>query len=502
MELTEEQYAALKVCYDKVKPVKDALTAQHSALAARLAQLQSSQHTKQRAFEHGAQEVYSWVHAASAGSQAPGATAAGMTPQATLLARQAQRAKELKEQQHLQQQLQLQQQQQLAAMQQLDSNAAAANEQGLLQLGSVALRAKVASAADADQLAVLLSQGLQEAAAAKRSSADSHRVVADGGFEAFVADNCPLSPACGTVPTATAFTAAPPHVAATSAMQQRQQQQRQVRFAESPVEQQHSAPSPQPQTSADAAEQFRQSFVQPDAAAAAATGRAGSSEVAVKVEESEYQFAIIDQVLDDDLLLDQITNEENCVENCMESGTATATAAAAAAPGAAVPEGGASSSGYLNMGPAGGSGSSDNTQLLIGGAAGMNNNSVAAPAAAAARSGAPLQMLSRDEVAAAVLGAVQDGASSSSTGQGLNSVIARSSSQCQRDLLMHVGSKEQQQVEQEMDRITSQLKMQQYCLALHMHNVCSKKQIALHYLHCFPFVPEAFSCESLCHVLH
>jgi hypothetical protein len=478
MELTEEQYAALEVRYDKVKPVKDALTAQHSALAARLAQLQSSQHTKQRAFEHGAQEVYSWVHAASVGSQ--GATAAGMSPQATLLARQAQRAKDLKEQQ-----------QQLAAMQQLDSDAAAANEQGLLQLGSVALQAKVASAADADQLALLLSQGLDEAAG-KRSSVDSHRVVADGGFEAFVADNCPLSPACGTAPPATAFTAAQPHVAAISAMQQQQQQ---VRFAALPVEQQRSAPSPQPQTSADAAEQFRQSFLQPDAAAAVA-GRAGSSEVAVKVEESEYQFAIIDQVLDDNLLLDQIMME-GCVENCIESGT-TGTAVAAAAP--AIPEGGASSSGYLAMGPAGGSGSSDNTQLLIGGAAGMsNNNSVAAPAAAAAaaaaRSGAPLQMLSRDEVAAAVLGAVQDGASSSSTGQGLNSVIARSSSQCQRDLLMHVGSKEQQQVEQEMDRITSQLKMQQYCLALHMHNVCSKKQIALHYLHCFPLVPEAFSCE-------
>jgi hypothetical protein len=100
-------------------------------------------------------------------------------------------------------------------------------------------------------------------------------------------------------------------------------------------------------------------------------------------------------------------------------------------------------------------------------------------------------MLSQDEVAAAVLGSSgSDGAA-----QVLTSVIARSSSQCQRDLLMHVGSKEQQQIEQEMDRVTAQLKMQQYCLALHMHNVCSKKQIALHYLHCFPFIPEAFSCE-------
>jgi hypothetical protein len=474
MELTEEQYAALKVCYDNVKPVKDALTAQHSALAARLAQLQSSQHRKQRAFEHGTQEVYSWVHAAALGGK--GATAAaGMSPTAALLQRQAQRAKELKEQQQLQQ---------LAAMQQPDSGTAAAGSQGLLHLGSVALQAKVASAADADQLAMLLTQGLEEAAA-KSSSVDSHRVVADGGFEAFVADNCPLSSACGSVPT-TALTAAQPAM----------QQQQQVRFARLPVEQQQNvqqqnAPSPQSQTSADAAEQFRQSFLLPDAAAAAAE-HAGSSEVVVKVEGLEHQFAIIDEVLDDDLELDQIMTED-----CRQSGTATAAAAPAAL------EGGASSSGYLNIGPAGGSGSSDNMQLLIGGAARKSDNSAAvavqpppaAAAAAAAPSGSALQMLSRDEVAAAVLGAVQDGGSSSTAGQGLNSVIARSSSQCQRDLLMHVGCKEQQQVEQEMDRITSQLKMQQYCLALHMHNVCSKKQIALHYLHCFPFVPEAFSCE-------
>ncbi|KAF6251041.1 hypothetical protein COO60DRAFT_1629159 [Scenedesmus sp. NREL 46B-D3] len=214
-----------------------------------------------------------------------------------------------------------------------------------------------------------------------------------------------------------------------AALKQHQQQQlRQVHLA-APV-QRASSPSPQLQTSADAALQFRRSFLQPDAAAAAgwpaaaapatpgaATSAAActwlpaSPNLATEEEGAAYQYDVIDAVLDGQLELEQV-------------------------------------------------------------------------------------MLSREEVAAAVQRGAPDGCSSGAACQGLNSVIARSSSQCQRDLLMHVGSREQQQIEQEMDRITSQLKMQQYCLALHMHNVCSKKQIALHYLHCFPFIPEAFSCQS------
>uniref|UniRef100_A0A383VN90 Uncharacterized protein n=1 Tax=Tetradesmus obliquus TaxID=3088 RepID=A0A383VN90_TETOB len=470
MELTGEQLAALKVCYDRVKPVKDALTAQHAALAARLAQLQSSQHSKQRAFEHGAQQLYSRVHAESTHGAA---ASAAMTPQAALLARQAERA------QQLQRQAQLQMQISGAAA----AHAASTPQGGLLQLGSVALQAKVASAADAEQLAQLLEQSLQEAA----------KSATTGSGGATVAESV-SSPACGAAVAATVSTATWPQAAATPALQQQQQQVRQVHFAV-PV-QQHSRVSPdQPQSSAEAAMQLQQSFLQADAAAAAAAAAASwqmnagaampgsaaaaaasaasSPELAMNVESAAYQYAVIDTVLDSQLELDP----------GMDSGTAAA---------AAGMETLCSSSG--NAGLAGSSSSPDNLllqqhlqqqqqqQQQIG------NTAAAAPAATAAGEG--VAMLSRDEVAAAVLGAAQ---CSTGGGEALTSVIARSSSQCQRDLLMHLGCKEQQQTEQEMDRITAQLKMQQYCLALHLHNVCSKKQIALHYLHCFPFIPEAFS---------
>jgi hypothetical protein len=507
MELTEEQKAALQVCYGKVKPVTDALTAQHAALAARLAQLQSSQHSKQRAFEHGAQELYSWVHAAPASNAAAAAAAAaspagGLSPQAALLARQAERAQQLKRQQQLQRQ-----QQHLGAMQQQICNAPAAaspeGQGGLLQLGSGALQAKIASAADVDELALLLSQSLEEA---------GKSVMTNSGCAtaATVADS--ISSPAGYVAAPTASTATGSGAKASPVLQD---QQRQVHFA-MPVQQQQqqqqqqqslASPHSQSQSSADAAMQLQQSFWQQDAAAvaaagwpssagfptqpgtaaaaaAAAGGYTGSPGITANVgDNAACQYAVIESAVD--TLLD--------LHPVMEQGFDSGTAAAAGVDGLC------SSSGNARF-PAGGAfaaaggGSSDNTPLLVSSTPCANNSAAASPAAAATPNRPGLQMLSREEVAAAVLGAAQD-TSSSSASQVLTSVIARSSSQCQRDLLMHVGSKEQQQIEQEMDRITAQLKMQQYCLALHLHNVCSKKQIALHYLHCFPFIPEAFSCE-------
>ncbi|WIA14764.1 hypothetical protein OEZ85_003249 [Tetradesmus obliquus] len=65
-------------------------------------------------------------------------------------------------------------------------------------------------------------------------------------------------------------------------------------------------------------------------------------------------------------------------------------------------------------------------------------------------------------------------------------------------MLLPVSSKEQRDIEQQLDVIIEQLKMQYFCQMLQFFNVLTCKQLAGNYVDAWPFVPDGFSmCEAL-----
>uniref|UniRef100_A0A383V8U2 Uncharacterized protein n=1 Tax=Tetradesmus obliquus TaxID=3088 RepID=A0A383V8U2_TETOB len=65
-------------------------------------------------------------------------------------------------------------------------------------------------------------------------------------------------------------------------------------------------------------------------------------------------------------------------------------------------------------------------------------------------------------------------------------------------MLLLVSSKEQRDIEQQLDVIIEQLKMQYFCQMLQFFNVLTCKQLAGNYVDAWPFVPDGFStCEAL-----
>jgi hypothetical protein len=63
------------------------------------------------------------------------------------------------------------------------------------------------------------------------------------------------------------------------------------------------------------------------------------------------------------------------------------------------------------------------------------------------------------------------------------------------DVCGQISCQQQLELEQQLDRITQQLKWPHYSHMLHLINILTKHQLATAMLHAYPFVPDAFSCE-------
>eukprot|EP00775_Hariotina_reticulata_P005479 gene5479-5714_t len=121
---------------------------------------------------------------------------------------------------------------------------------------------------------------------------------------------------------------------------------------------------------------------------------------------------------------------------------------------------------------------------------------------------AVLPMLSQDQVEAFLTEAPASCSSTPATPATPGSGTEESNTEatCQKQMmqlpdalaevsLLQVACREQLELEQELDRITQQLKWPHFCHLLHLINILTKQQLATGMLHSYPYMPDAFSCE-------
>ncbi|WIA32481.1 hypothetical protein OEZ86_003300 [Tetradesmus obliquus] len=66
------------------------------------------------------------------------------------------------------------------------------------------------------------------------------------------------------------------------------------------------------------------------------------------------------------------------------------------------------------------------------------------------------------------------------------------------EMLLPMSSREQWDIEQQLEVTTEKLKMQHFCQVLQFHNVLTYKQHAAVFVYAWPFVPDAFAvCDAL-----
>eukprot|EP00775_Hariotina_reticulata_P008677 gene8677-8858_t len=75
--------------------------------------------------------------------------------------------------------------------------------------------------------------------------------------------------------------------------------------------------------------------------------------------------------------------------------------------------------------------------------------------------------------------------------------LSRADTATQRELLLQVYNKDQQQTEQQLDRLTRQIKLQYQCTLMVLINTLTRHQLALLFVQSYPFMPDPLAiCEA------
>jgi hypothetical protein len=412
MQLTQDQKLALKICWDKVKPIKLALTAQHEALSAQLQQLQQRQLEHQRELERQTQHIMGGaMRLKGASSRLPnGGTAAARQGTAALQAQKPPNG---------------------------------LLQGGQQQRGSVPAQTRQQTAQQARQPAEAPERELLEFCRALLGT------ELQGRGDAFAVQ----PPPTGGAAAAAAAAPAPGSTAAAAA-------------------QMHSSGA---STDADMQDEGMAWLVRGGSGSQAGDGGVGQQMVADQLQQQQQQSYAA-----------RLAPLQQQQEGPQFAPFGPAVAAAASDADQGMWTGGMAHAFRACVEDMAVDGQQQWQQQQY-------NNSGGAAAQQASAGGAAAQQAS---AGGAVPLPAEQGLPHAAM---MQRVLSTPDADAQRDLLLlQVNSGEQAALEQQLDRITSQLKMQQYCMHTYVLNIVSKEQMARKFVFCHPWFPESLSmCEAL-----